>query len=157
PARRILMAPPPTKIEVRLSAQQRATLTRLVRTGTHPAHARRRAAILLHADSDGPDAWTDERIAAALGLNRMTVSRVRTQFAAEGLDATLHKKKAAGRQYRKLDGAAEAHLVALACSQPPLGHARWTMKLLADKLVELQVVAAIDPATVWRTLKKMTS
>ena len=66
----------------------------------------------------------------------------------------LHKKRAAGRQYRKLDGAQEARLIALACSGPPDGQARWTMKLLADRLVELAVVESIDPATVWRTLKK---
>jgi hypothetical protein len=87
----------------------------------------------------------------------MTVSRVRAQFAAEGLDAVLHKKKAAARQYRKLDGAQEAHLVALTCSRPPRGQARWTMRLLAERLVELEVVAAIDPATVWRALKKTNS
>jgi transposase len=151
------MATPASKIEVRLSADQRATLQRLVRTGTHPAHARRRAAILLKADAAGPEAWPDDRIAAALEVSRNTVWRVRAQFAAEGLDATLHKKKAAGRQYRKLDGAQEARLVALACSKPPEGQARWTMKLLADRLVELQVVDAIDPSTVWRTLQKTTS
>lgn len=151
------MAIPANKIEVRLSADQRATLQRLVRTGTHPAHARRRAAILLRADAHGPDNWTDDRIAQSLGINRNTVWRVRAQFAAEGLDATLHKRKATGRQYRKLDGAQEAQLIALACSQPPEGQARWTMTLLADKLVELEVVASIDPTTVWRTLQKTTS
>jgi transposase len=151
------MAVPISKIEVRLSAEQRETLGRLVHTGTHPAHARRRAAILLRADADGPDAWPDERIAQALDINRNTVWRVRAQFAAEGLDATLHKKKAAGRQYRKLDGAQEARLIAVACTPPPEGQACWTMKLLAEKLVELEVVRSIDPATVWRTLKKMRS
>lgn len=151
------MATPLSKIEVRLSADQREALQRLIRTGTHPAHARRRAAILLRADTGGPDGWTDERIAEALSINRNTVWRVRAQFVAEGLDATLHKKKATGRQYRKLDGAQEARLVALACSEPPQGQARWTMRLLADKLVELEVVASIDPSTVWRTLQKTTS
>jgi transposase len=112
---------------------------------------------LLKADADGPDAWPDERIAEALAICRMTVSRVRQQFAAEGLDATLHKKKATGRQYRKLDGQQEAQLIALACSPAPKGRARWTMKLLADKLVQMEVVESIDPATVWRTLKKTTS
>ena len=112
---------------------------------------------MLKADADGSDAWPDERVAEALGVCRMTVSRVRAQFAAEGLDATLHKKKAAGRQYRKLDGAPEARLIALTCPPPPEGQARWTMKLLADKLVELEVVESIDPATVWRTLKETTS
>src|SRR5215207_6745079 len=147
------MAAPASKIEVRLSADQRGALERLVRTGTHPAHARRRASILLRADAGGPDAWPDERIAEALDINRNTVWRVRAQFAAEGLDATLHKKKAAGRQYRKLDGAQEARLIALACSGPPEGQARWTMKLLADRQVELEVVDSVDPSTVWRTLQ----
>jgi transposase len=148
------MAAPASKIEVRLSADQRETLQRLVHTGTHPAHARRRAAILLRADADGPDGWPDERIAQALDINRNTVWRVRAQFATEGLDATLHKKKAQGRQYRKLDGAQEARLIALACSPAPEGQARWTMRLLADRLVELQVVDSVDPSTVWRTLQK---
>ena len=148
---------PASKIEVRLTEDQRAALEQLVHTGTHPAHATRRARILLKADAAGPDAWADEQIAQALDINRMTVARARAQFAAEGLDATLHKKKAKDRQYRKLDGEQEARLIALACSKPPEGQARWTMKLLADQLVELEVVEGIDPATVWRTLQKTTS
>jgi transposase len=148
---------PASKVEVRLTQEQRAALERLVHTGAHKAHATRRARILLKADASGPDPWPDERIAQALDVNRMTVSRVRGQFAAEGLDATLHKKKATGRQYRKLDGAAEARLIALACSQPHEGEARWTMKLLSERLVELEVVEAIDPSTVWRALQKTSS
>src|SRR5262252_2319824 len=101
------MAAPASKIEVRLSTDQRAALERLVRTGTHTAHARRRACILLRADAGGPDGWSDARIAEALGINRNTVWRVRAQFACEGLDPTLHKKKAKDRQYRKLDGQQE--------------------------------------------------
>src|SRR3954452_7072480 len=104
---------PASKVEVRLTEDQRAVLERLVHTGTQSAHATRRARILLKADAAGPDAWADARIAQTLDINRMTVGRVRAQFAAEGLDAVLHKKKAAGRQYRKLDGAQEAQLVAL--------------------------------------------
>jgi transposase len=148
---------PKHKVVIRLTDEQRTALTRLLRTGTHPAAMRRRADILLLADADGPEAWTDEDIADHLGTSRMTVQRVRQQFAAEGLDATLHRKKPTGRQYRKLDGRQEAQLVALACSKAPDGHARWTMVLLADKLVELAVVESIDPATVWRTLQKTTS
>ena len=148
---------PASKVVARLTADQRRALEALVHTGTHPAHAVRRARILLKADADGPDAWADERIAEALDINRMTVARVRAQFAAEGLDATLHKRKAKGRQYRKLDGGQEARLIALACSAAPDGRARWTMRLLADKLVELEVVEAIDPATVWRALQKTSS
>ena len=148
---------PASKVVVRLTADQRRTLEQVVHTGTHPAHATRRARILLKADAAGPDAWPDERIADALDTTRMTVMRVRQQFAADGLDATLHRKRPTGRQYRKLDGQQEAKLVALACSEAPDGRARWTMRLLADKLVELEVVESIDPATVWRTLKKMRS
>jgi transposase len=149
--------PPASKVVVRLTDDQREALGRLTRTGTHPAAMRRRAAILLKADADGPAAWTDEAIAEHLETSRMTVSRVRQQFAAEGLDATLHRKKPTGRQYRKLDGQQEARLIALACSQAPEGRARWTMALLAERLVELEVVESIDPATVWRTLQKTTS
>jgi transposase len=145
------------KVEVRLSEAQRKTLDRLVRTGTHPVAMVRRAHILLKADADGPDAWSDERVGEAAGCSFMTVRRVRQQFAAQGLDATLHRRPPTGRQYRKLDGRQEAQLITLACSPAPEGRARWTMQLLADRLVELQVVASIDPATVWRTLKKTTS
>lgn len=150
------MATPASRIMIRLSADQRAALRRLVRTGTHPAHARRRAAILPRADAGGPDRRTDDRIADAVGASRNTAWRVRAQFAAEGLDATLHEKAATGRQYRELDGAQEARLIALACSPAPGGRARWAMKLLADELVELAVVESIDPAAVWRTLQKTT-
>ena len=148
---------PALKVVIRLTDEQRQALQALVRTSTHKAHARTRAQILLRAVGVGPDAWPDERVAEALGVCRMTVARLREQFAAEGLDATLHKKRTANRQYRKLDGQQEARLIALTCSPPPEGQARWTMKLLADKLVELEVVEAIDPATVWRAPKKTTS
>jgi len=148
---------PRHKVVIELTREQRSILNRLVRTGTYPAATRRRAHILLKADSAGPDAWSDERIADAFDVSRMTVMRVRQQFAAEGLDATLHRKKPTGRQYRKLDGKQEAQLIALACSPAPEGQARWTMKLLAGKLVEMEVVESIDAATVWRTLKKTTS
>ena len=145
------------KVVVRLTADQRRTLERVVSTGEHPALTTRRARILLKADADGPDAWTDEQIAEALDTTRMTVMRVRQQLAAEGLDATLHRKKPTGRQYRKLDGAQEAQLVAVTCSKPPEGQARWTMELLAERLVELKVVESISPSTVCRALKKMHS
>ena len=148
---------PASKVLVRLSQEQRDSLGRVVHTGKRSAAMRRRAIILLKADADGPDGWADEAIAAHLETTRMTVMRVRQQFAAEGLDATLHRKRPTGRQYRKLDGNQEAQLVALACSAAPEGRSRWTMRLLADKLVALEVVESIDPATVCRTLKKTTS
>ena len=148
---------PNHKVTIHLSDDQRQTLHRYRHAGTHPARLVVRARILLKADAGGPDAWTDEEIAEHLETSRMTVQRVRQQFAREGLDATLHRKKPTGRQYRKLDGKQEAQLVALACSPAPDGQARWTMVLLADRLVEMAVVDSIDPATVWRTLKKTTS
>lgn len=149
--------PPASKVVVRLTTDQRQALEELVHTGECSAHAARGSRILLKADADGPDGWSDERIAEALDVCRMTVARARWRFAAEGLDATLRKKKAADRQYRSLDGAQEARLVAMACSQPPAGYARWTMELLAERLIELKVIDSIHPSTVCRTLKKMTS
>ena len=145
------------KVVVRLTASQRDALRRVVRGGKHSAALLRRAHILLKSDADGRYAWTDERIAEALETTRITVARVRRQFVEEGLDATMHRKRPTGRQYRKLDGRQEAQLIALACSEAPEGRARWTMSLLADRLVEMKVVESIDPATVWRTLKKTRS
>lgn len=142
------------KVPVRLDEGQRRTLHRITRTGTHPSAMLRRAQILLKSDADGPDVWSDMRIGKTLGCSFMTVRRVRQQFAQEGLDATLHRKRPTGRQYRKLDGKQEAQLVAVACSPAPAGRARWTMSLLSERLVEMKVVESIDPATVWRTLKK---
>jgi len=94
----------PRKVVVRLTPEQRLTLEQFVHTGTRPAALRRRAHILLKADADGLGAWPDGRIAEALDTTRMTVSRVRQQFARQGLDSTLHRKRPTGRQYRKLDG-----------------------------------------------------
>lgn len=145
------------KVVVHLSPEHRRVLELFIHTGKRTAASIRRANILLKADANGADAWGDPQIAEAFDTSRMTVMRVRRQFAAEGLDATLHRKRPTGRQYRKLDGKQEAQLVAVACSKPPEGRARWTMVLLADKLVEMNVVESIDPATVCRTLKKTRS
>lgn len=145
------------KVPVRLNEEQRRILHRITKTGTHPSAMLRRAQILLKSDVDGSDRWSDKRIGKTLGCSFMTVRRVRQQFALEGLDATLHRKRPTGRQYRKLDGKQEAQLVAIACSAAPAGRARWTMSLLSERLVEMKVVDSIDPATVWRTLKKTRS
>ncbi len=144
------------KFVVRLTASQRQQLEQLAATGTRSAATITRARILLKADADG-DNWPDDRIVEALDTSPATVARVRKKFVAGGLEAAVLRKRPSGRQYRKLDGKAEARLVALACSKPPEGHRRWTLKLLSDKLVELEVVGAIDPATVQRTLKKTRS
>ncbi|MBN2022469.1 MAG: helix-turn-helix domain-containing protein [Pirellulales bacterium] len=115
----------------------------------------RRARILLKADvgQHGPG-WTDAKIVEALDVSQSTAYRVRQTFVEEGLEAALHRKRPTGRQYRKLDGRQEAHLIAVACSAPPRGRSRWTLKLLADKLVELEIVESIGTETVRRTLKK---
>lgn len=144
------------KFVVRLTAAQRHELERLAATGKRSAATVTRARILLKADADG-DGWTDDRIAEALDTSAATVARIRKKFVQQGLEATVQRQRPTGRQYRKLDGVQEAQLIALACSEPPEGQARWTMKLLAGRLVELEVVEAIDPATVWRTLKKTKS
>ena len=146
------------KLIVRLAAAQRAQLETMIVAGRHAAAALVHARILLKADvgSTGPG-WEDNAIAEAIEVSVATVARVRKRFAEGGLDAAIHRKKPTGRQYRKLDGAQEAQLVALACSTPPDGRARWTLKLLADRLVELEVVDAVSDETVRRVLKKTCS
>jgi transposase len=146
------------KYVVRLTPDHRQRLEQMVSSGKHPARVLTRARVLLKADAgtDGPG-WEDAAIAEALDCGDRTVARVRQRYAGGGLGAALYAKKPTGRRYRKLDGQQEARLVALACSPAPDGRGRWTMKLLADRLVELAVVEGIDPATVWRTLKKTSS
>jgi transposase len=144
------------KYVVRLSRAERESVEHLVTRGRVAKATRQRAQVLLRADEGevvGPGA-TDEQIAALVGVSLSTVHRTRQRLVEEGLEATLHRKPAANRQYRKLDGAQEAHLVALACSAPPAGRVSWTMQLLADRLVELQVVDSIAEETVRTTLKK---
>ena len=145
------------KVAVRLDPSQRLALDRLIRTGMHSSATLRRAQILLKIDADGPDAWDDTQISQTLNCSYMTVRRVRQQFVAEGLEATLRRRPPTGRQYRKLDGRQEAQLIAIACSAVPSGRARWTMTLLSERLVEMKVVESIDRTTVWRTLKKTRS
>ena len=143
------------KFVVRLDESERGRLQEMVDRGQGSKTIRNRALILLKADEgESGAAWTDAKIADAFGMGVRTVERTRRLLVVEGFEAVLARKPSANRQYRKLDGAQEARLVALTCSAPPEGQARWTMKLLADKLVELEVVASIDPVTVWRTLKK---
>jgi Homeodomain-like domain len=146
------------KYLVKLSASEYAQVHALLRTGKAAATTQAHARILLKADEGecGP-AWPDAKIAEALEVGLSTVHRVRQAYVEEGLQAALHRKRPAGRQYRKLDGAQEARLIALACSPPPEGRQRWTLRLLADRLVELQVVDGISPECVRSTLQKTTS
>ena len=146
------------KYVVRLTAGDRRELERMVRSGKHPARALVHARILLKADAaKGSPGWDDAAIAEALDCGTRTVARVRKKFAEGGLGRAVHRKKPTGRQYRKLDGDQEARLIAIACSAPPAGRARWTLKMLADRLVELAVVGAVSDETVRRTLKKTCS
>lgn len=149
---------PKVKYVVRLEAEERQQLLDLISAGRRSASVLTRARILLKADvRQGEPAWTDAAIAQAVETSESTVHRVRQAFVEESLDAALYRKKPTGRQYRKLDGAQEARLIALACSAAPEGRARWTLQLLSDKLVELKVVDGISSESVRRTLKKTTS
>jgi transposase len=134
---------------VDLTADERAGLLALLNRGVAPARKLTRARILLLADEGG----TDEAIAAALHVHRATAERSRRRFVEGGLERALSDEPRPGGR-PKLDGRGEAHLVALACSAPPEGRARWTLQLLADRLVELALVDAISDETVRRALKK---
>jgi transposase len=144
------------KYKIALAADERQQLLALIAAGKAAAQKLAHARILLKADAaDGGPAWADGPIAEALDVSVATVERVRQRFVEEGLEAALGRKKQdRPSRERKLDGAAEARLVALACSAPPDGRARWTMRLLADKLVELEVVDAVCDETVRRAMKK---
>jgi transposase len=143
---------------VRLTETERHQLEQMLAKGRHAAGAAARARILLKADQGeaGPG-WQDGEIVRALDTSLSTVHRVRQDFVEQGLDAALSRRKPTGRQYRKLDGAQEARLAALACGPAPEGHARWTLKLLAQRMVELEIVDSIGPECVRTTLKKMHS
>jgi len=143
------------KYLVTLTAEERKGLKELLSRGKAAARKLMHARILLKADgaSDGPD-WHDDRIAEALEIGRATVERVRKQFVQEGLEAALERRAPRRTYQRKLDGDGEAHLVALACQEPPEGRSRWTLQLLADRMVALEYVDQISYQTVRRTLKK---
>jgi transposase len=144
------------KYIVTLTDEERLDLEQLVRTGKAAAYKITHARVLLKADaSEGGPAWTDEQIAGALDVSRATVERLRQRFVEEGLEAALcRRKQARPSRERTFDGAAEARLIALACSQPPVGRASWTLRLLAEKLVELEVVDSVSHETVRQALKK---
>jgi hypothetical protein len=150
---------PHKKYLVTLTADERERLAGLLSAGKRSALTLARARILLKADqADGGPAWPDDRIAEALDCGVRTVERVRQRFVERGLEAALGRKpQDRPSRERKLDGRAEARLIALACSAPPDGRAAWTLQLLADKLVELRVVDSVCDETVRRALKKTRS
>ena len=144
------------KFIVRLTVEEREQLLGMINIGQRAAAVLMRARVLLKADADGPN-WSDPEIAEAFDVSLSTIHRVRQAFVEESLQAALHRKKPTGRQYRKLDGAEEARLIAVACSKPPVGRARWTLQMLADKLVALEIVDSISVECVRKTLKKTSS
>src|SRR5215218_731576 len=156
--------PPPQEAEVRkrhivvLSEEERARLHTMIGRGVAPASALTHARILLKANQGeaGPG-WTDAAIAVAVEVNPATVARVRMRYVAAGLDAAVYRKPSAREYRRRLDGEQEAHLVALACSAPPEGRKRWTLRLLADRLVELELVESVSYETVRQALKQTSS
>jgi len=147
------------KHRVVLSSGERGHLERIVRTGEHHARTALHARILLLSDeADEAPAWNDERIADALESSVSTVERVRKLFLREGIDAALRVKKPGRGRPKKIDAAAEAHLVALACSPAPEGLARWSLRLLTDRFVELKVTEEpVSHELVRQALKKRGS
>jgi transposase len=146
------------KYVVRLTEEEQAHLRTLIGRGSASARTLSRARILLKAnEGEGGAGWSDAAIAEALEVGLSTVARVRQRYVSEGLEATL-RRKAPDREYRrKLDGEQEARLIALACSEPPTGRKRWTLRMLADRLVALEVVDGVSYETVRQTLKQTNS
>jgi len=147
------------KYIVKLSAEERERLDSLIRGGKHPARKLTGARVLLQAAvGEGGEGWSDSRISAALGVALSNVAGIRRQLVEEGVDSVLTPKRSPASARRRIfDGAAAAKLTALACSEPPKGRARWTLRLLEDKVVELNIVARVSDNTIGRTLKKTVS
>jgi len=144
---------------VRLSGEERERLKTLIRKGKSPARRLLKARILLKADvSEAGEAWSDSRIIEALDASASMVYRVRKQLVEEGLEAVLSRKQRATPAVSRIfDGEKEAKLIALACSKPPKGRARWTLRLLENKVVELGIVERASDSTIGRALKKTLS
>lgn len=150
---------PVVKYGVRLNVDERLQLEDMIRMGRQAAYRLLKARILLKADvlSDG-GGWDDRRIAEALETSVSTVYRTRRQLVEEGLEAALARKKQKAPSTSAIfDGTAEAKLIALACSEPPEGHARWSLRLLEKRVVELGIVEAASDSTIHRVLKKTRS
>lgn len=144
-----------TKYLVTLTEEQRQHLEKLTSSGTCSARQMKRAQILLK--SDGRANWSYEQIAEAFDVSMVTIAKVRKAFVEHGLEAALQRKKPERTYAHRLDGEGEAHLIALACSQPPPGRQQWSLRLLRDRFVELGYVESISHETIRRTLKKTSS
>lgn len=148
----------PPRYVVRLTEIERQQLEELLTKGRHAATTVTRARILLKADaSEAGPGWKDGEIVRALDTSPSTVHRVRQEFVEFGLKAALYRRKSKGHRPRTLDGVQEAHLIALACGPAPEGRARWTLKLRAQRMVELEVVPSLSAECVRTTLKKTRS
>lgn len=146
------------KYIVRLTQQEKQELEQLIRVGKAAARKLTHARILLLADCNAEQGgWTDQAIHEALDVGHATIARVRQAFVEQGLDAALNPKPSSQVRQRKLDGSAEAHLIALACSQPPQGRKEWTLRLLAAQMVKLDDVKSVSHETVRQVLKKTNS
>jgi transposase len=145
----------PKKYRVTLAPEEREQLQELLASGVAPARTLTHARILLKADEAADQSgWSNAAIAAMLEISEPTIWRVRKRFVEAGLDAALHRKPADRQWERKLDGAQEAHLIALACSEAPAGRERWSLRLLAEKMVQLGHVEEVSYETIRRTLKR---
>jgi len=144
------------KYRVTLTTAEQQDLQKLIARRSAKALAVKRAYILLAADENGPQQWNDTEISTTYQVGLRTVERVRQRFVEAGLQSAVYGKKREVYKEKVLDGEVEAHLVALRCSDPPNGRARWTLHLLADRMVELQYVPAISHESVRQLLKKQT-
>jgi len=143
------------RYRVTLTQQERGELEQMIRRGKSGAQKLAHARVLLLADeSDKAAARTDQQVSQALNLSTRTIERVRERFVEQGLEAALVPAKTKRIYQRKLDGKQEAKLIALACSKPPAGKKRWTLRLLADEVVELEIADSLSYETVRQTLKK---
>jgi Homeodomain-like domain len=145
----------PKKFIVRLTDEERETLNLLLKKKSVAAQRVRRASILLKSDVDGP-CWTDAKIADAFGCRTKTVENVRENLVVEGFEATLHGKPKSRVRSKVLDGEQEAKIIALRLGRPPKGFSNWTLRLLAEQAVALEIVESVSHETLRRTLKKTT-
>ena len=149
---------PKKKYVVSLTPEERQALEQLTTTGRAPAYKVNHARILLKADTNQADGgWTDQTISEALDISSSTIERVRQRFVEESLAAALQRKPQQRHKPHRLDGEQEAHLIALTCGAAPEGYGRWSLRLLAERMVELDYVETVSHETVRQTLKKTNS
>ncbi len=151
------MLKPNIKYRVTLAEEERKTLQDMVRMGKTAGYRIRHAQILLALDEvPANESWTDEKIGKAYGSHIRTIGNIRKRFVEEGIQAALERKERENPPFSKIDGEAEAKIIALTCSQPPEGHCRWTLKLIANKVVELGILDSISDHGIGDLLKKTT-